>query len=47
MMTFATLSAARRSLREFTPAYRKAHHIVRFWSETHGTFRYARVFGKS
>lgn len=42
-MSFATKSQALASLREFSPALRAAHKIVRFYSETFGAFRFARV----
>ena len=44
-MSFATRRAAVSSLREFSPRLRDRHKIVKFWSEHHGTYRYARVFG--
>ena len=44
-MIFATRATALASLREFSPAYRKAHRIVRFFSTTHNAYRYCRVFG--
>lgn len=46
-MTYTTRRAAIASLREFTPAYRAAHHVVRYWSETYSAYRYARVFGRA
>jgi hypothetical protein len=42
-MSFATKAEALASLREFSPALRAAHQIVRFYSETHGAFRFSRV----
>jgi hypothetical protein len=42
-MSFATRHQALHSLREFTPRLRAQHSIVRFWSNHHGAWRYARV----
>ena len=42
-MSYATRKQAVASLREFAPAWRDSHKIVKFYSETHGTYRYARV----
>ena len=42
-MSYKTYRAAVKSLREFTPFMRGAHDIVKFWSDTHNAFRYARV----
>lgn len=46
-MAFNTYREAKNSLREFSPAYRAAHTIVRFYSTTHACYRYTRVFGKA
>jgi hypothetical protein len=43
-MTFDTKAAAYASLREFTPAFRKLHNIVKFWSFTRNTWLYTRQF---
>jgi hypothetical protein len=42
-MSYATKQAAINSLREFSPQLRKAHQIVRFYSEKYQAYRYARV----
>lgn len=42
-MAYDTYLQALKSLREFAPYIRKAHRIVKFWSTTHGKFRYCRV----
>jgi hypothetical protein len=42
-MSYATRAAAIASLREFSPALRKAHIIVKFYSEAFGCHRFARV----
>ena len=42
-MVFNTENAAYASLREFTPFMRKAHTVVRFWSETAQAWRFTRV----
>jgi hypothetical protein len=46
-MSYATRNEAIASLRCFTPYIRKAHVIVRFWSDTYNAYRYACVFGKA
>ena len=43
-MAWDTYRAALHSLREFSPAVRARHTIVRFWSTSHGRYRYSRVF---
>ena len=43
-MIFDSAQKARNSLREFSPWMRRKHKIVRFYSTTHGHFRYCRVF---
>jgi hypothetical protein len=42
-MIFTTRNAAVRSLREFSPALRAAHMIVRFYSQQDQAYRYTRV----
>jgi hypothetical protein len=42
-MAFDTHAQAIASLREFATYLRAAHKIVKFWSTTHGRYRYCRV----
>ena len=42
IMSYPTKSAAIASLREFSPAVRARHAIVRFWSTKHNAWRYGR-----
>ena len=42
-MTYPTRNAALASLREYIPELRKAHQIVRVYSEKYGAYRYGRV----
>lgn len=46
-MAWDTYKQAKDSLREFSPEVRDRHTIVKFWSTTHGRFRYCRVYGKA
>lgn len=43
-MTYATPNAANAALRCYSPKTRARHSVVRFWSSTHGAFRFAHVF---
>lgn len=44
-MTFETYRAAKASLREFSFFMRRRHRIVKFYSDHHGAFRFARILG--
>lgn len=43
-MSWTTYAACKASLREFTPAVRERHTIVKFWSTRDNAWRYTRVF---
>jgi hypothetical protein len=42
MFSWPTYRAAKASLREFAPAWRKRHRIVKFWSTRFNAYRYGR-----
>lgn len=47
MAVYHTYKAAKASLQEFTPWLRKAHTIVRFYSNQDGCYKYCRVLSSN